>query len=449
MITSLSKQTKTIVSLGFTFFFSFTVQYSVTAQTVDTVQQEVAEQQQASLDDEWSDSFDDEWLEQPESPWQLTGFSEYAIGGFTQQKTLNTDLSLNELRIQQEVNYSSDDFVFSGTGFVIYDDVLSSVDAQFRELQLSFSATSDIDFNLGRQIITWGTGDYLFLNDLFAKDWQSFFSGRHDDYLKAPNDAIRVTSYFDQWSVDVVFIPEFTANDFLIGERFSFYSPQTGRNIAPENKLMVSETNQSQYALRLARQYGSSDVAFYAYKGFWNDPVGIHTDTSKGIFFPKLSIVGASVITPVGKGIFNMEAAFYNSGTYQDNQQGIVPENQVRFLMGYLQEVAKNLTASLQYYLEHNSHYRSASLTANSQNRHLVTARFTYTSFQQKLNSSLFIFYSPTDNDGYFRPSISYRVNDTFQYSFGGNVFWGRNNHTFFGQHQENTNLWLRMRINY
>ncbi|MFW6031595.1 MAG: hypothetical protein ACOC9T_03300, partial [Myxococcota bacterium] len=32
-----------------------------------------------------------------------------------------------------------------------------------------------------------GTGDLVFLNDLFPKDWRSFLLGRDLDYLKAPS----------------------------------------------------------------------------------------------------------------------------------------------------------------------------------------------------------------------------------------------------------------------
>ena len=51
------------------------------------------------------------------------------------------------------------------------------------------------DVSIGRQVQTWGTGDLLFLNDLFPKDFQSFFSGRDDEYLKAPGNAIRITHF--------------------------------------------------------------------------------------------------------------------------------------------------------------------------------------------------------------------------------------------------------------
>ncbi len=34
-----------------------------------------------------------------------------------------------------------------------------------------------LDLRLGRQIITRGVGDLVFINDVFPKDWSAFFPG--------------------------------------------------------------------------------------------------------------------------------------------------------------------------------------------------------------------------------------------------------------------------------
>jgi len=61
-----------------------------------------------------------------------------------------------------------------------------------REASMSLRPTDDLDVRLGRQILTWGTGDLVFINDLFPKDWNAFILGRDEDYLKAPSDAFRL-----------------------------------------------------------------------------------------------------------------------------------------------------------------------------------------------------------------------------------------------------------------
>ena len=59
-----------------------------------------------------------------------------------------------------------------------------------RELNILFTPIDIMDVKAGRQILTWGTGDLLFINDLFPKDWNSFLLGRDEEYLKAPSDAV-------------------------------------------------------------------------------------------------------------------------------------------------------------------------------------------------------------------------------------------------------------------
>jgi hypothetical protein len=43
--------------------------------------------------------------------------------------------------------------------------------------------------------------DLIFINDLFPKDWESFFIGRDTEYLKAPSDAAKI-SLFGDWASD-------------------------------------------------------------------------------------------------------------------------------------------------------------------------------------------------------------------------------------------------------
>ena len=52
-------------------------------------------------------------------------------------------------------------------------------------------------FSAFGQEVIYRTFIYRRYNILFPKDWQSFFSGRDDEYLKAPSDSLRFTYYFD------------------------------------------------------------------------------------------------------------------------------------------------------------------------------------------------------------------------------------------------------------
>ncbi len=72
-------------------------------------------------------------------------------------------------------------FLFKGD--LYHDAVANRVSGVVREAYLDLAA-GRADLRLGRQIVTWGVGDLLFVNDVFPKDWSAFFSGRPLEYLK-------------------------------------------------------------------------------------------------------------------------------------------------------------------------------------------------------------------------------------------------------------------------
>jgi hypothetical protein len=76
-----------------------------------------------------------------------------------------------------------------------------------REAWVFVSPLDAVDIKMGRQVLTWGTGDLVFLNDLFPKDWQSFFLGRDSEYLKAPSDALKFSFFTGLANLDLVYTP--------------------------------------------------------------------------------------------------------------------------------------------------------------------------------------------------------------------------------------------------
>lgn len=421
-------------------------------------------------DENWGDDWDDDWQE--ESPWQFSGFSELAFGRFTQSNSaIDSNNSLAEARARFEVNYSHQVFEFAASGDLLFDQVTKDTRWNTRELTISASPFSALDIKVGRQVLTWGTGDYLFLNDMFAKDWQSFFSGRDDEYLKAPSNSVRLTSYLADVTFDFVWTPDFTPDNYLTGERFSFYSPIAGENIAPADNFIVETTNSSQFSARLSTSINGVEYALYGYQGFWTTPQGskigyspnasLSSDEpiSSYYYFPELTTWGASALTPVntplGSGIFNAEFAYYDSKEDSDGTNPLIANSQFKALVGYEQEVAKNLTASMQYYLEKTLDYTALKQsypfpeTLVDENRHVLTLRLRYSAMQQKLTANLFSFYSPSDKDAYIKPLVNYRYNDNLSFAAGANIFLGKHQHSFFGQHQDNSNAWLRVRYSY
>ncbi|BDY06144.1 hypothetical protein [Ferrimonas sp. YFM] len=404
-------------------------------------------------DDEWGEEWgDDPWAEQVSSPWQpVSGYLELGYGTRLQSDATGLDgPTLSQALGRLETGYRSDRLQGSLRLDLGYDEAVEQWIVDVRELALGTDIGADAHLKAGRQVLTWGTGDYLFLNDLFPKDWQAFFSGQDDEYLKAPVNSIKGSWYGQSLNLDLVYMPRFEADNYLTGERFSYFDPISGQKVAPDKRADEPSDDAASARLYWTRQ--GAEYALYGYWGYTGQPLG--ADAQGSPQHARLNAYGASVRLPALGGLLNAEAAYHLSPD-ADNADLSAPKDKVLALLGYETELVTNLTGSVQYYLEHIRDYQDylAPLPnpeyAADQNRQLLTLRLTYRAMQEKLTLSLFSFYSPTDRDYYLKPQVSYRPNDQWLLSGGLNLMNGQDQHTFFGQLDDNSNAWFRLRYHY
>lgn len=404
-------------------------------------------------EDVWEDEDWDDW-EEPGTASSWSGFVEGGIGyRLSGDPLIEDDATLAELRARIEREWAPGAATISAKLDIGYDAAVSEAIAEFRDLTLAFSVGDATDFRIGRQVQTWGVGDLLFLNDLFPKDYVSFFSGRDDEYLKGPGNSARVTYYNSLVNADLVWTPRFEPDVYLTGERFSFFSPLAGAQVAPDPPLDAKEPDDGEFALRLFRSVEGTEYAGYFYRGYFKQPSALTPDFEPR--FAKLGVIGASVRRPFWSGLFSGEVAWYDSREDGDGDDPLVPNSQFRVLAGYEWEAITNLTVGLQYYVEATLDHDE--LLANSpapetepeKYRQVLTNRLTWRLARDKYTLSLFTFYSPTDNDFYLRPNITWRYSDRWQIVGGANLFGGDDAHTFFNQLQDASNAYLRIRLNY
>ena len=402
------------------------------------------------------DMWDDEDWGEEDSGTVWNGFVEAGLGTrFDRDPLLDDRKTLEELRLRIEAEWRPGNTTITLKADGIYDAIEDNWNAEVRDLTAAFSLGKNVDVRAGRQVQTWGTGDLVFLNDLFPKDFVSFFAGRDDEYLKAPGNAIRLTRYSDPVNVDFVWTPVFEPDVYLSGERFSFFSPLAGVNVAPSPPFKAPEPNKSfsngEFALRLFRTVAGREYALYAYRGFFKQPTAF-TALLEPTFAP-LTSLGASLRQPLGPGLLNIEMSYYLSRDDRSGADPLVPNDQLRFLAGFEWEAKPNFTVGVQYYVESTLDY--SELIApfpgfeSDRNRHLLTNRLTYRAGRDKHTWSLFTFFSPSDHDFYLRPLYTYRHDDHWSLTAGGNLFGGRDPYTFFGQLDDSSNAYLRLRYNY
>jgi hypothetical protein len=410
-----------------------------------------------------------EAVKQPVSrlPFELSGFWEARLGFRTQEDPHQKDVSIGETRLQLQAEKYWERTAGTLTADLLYDPVVDrhAVDLEdgqgfldLREANLAFTPTSFLDAKVGRQILTWGTGDLIFINDLFPKDWNSFFIGRDEEYLKAPSDAVKVSVFTAPVNLDVVYTPRFDSDRFIDGRRISYYNSALGRLAGRDAIVEVEKPDDwfsdDELAARLYSNVRGYEVAAYAYRGFWKGPAGTNPQSGKATF-PSLSVYGASVRGSILRGIGSTEFGYYDSEDDPNGDDPFIRNSELRFLVGYEQEVAKEFTVGVQYYLEYMLHYDDyrrtlpAGTPPADEDRHVLTVRLTKLLMNQNLKLSLFTFYSPSDRDAYLRANIHYKLDDHWAGEIGGNVFVGEEDHTFFGQFKKNSNVYVGVRYSF
>jgi hypothetical protein len=427
----------------------------------------------AEADDDWDD-FDD-WDEDAGSSasesggraWdlQLGGFVEGLVAPRVVRSTASaSEFTAAEARFRLNVDAVHEIASARFRGDVFVDGALSRIWFDIRDASIFIRGGSWFTMRFGRQVLTWGTGDFLFLNDLFPKDFNSFFIGRADEYLKAPSNSIQTTFMMKKVGLDLIWTPIFESDRFIDGERLSFFNPLVGEIQGDRSPFSPIDPLFPDKRLRNGtihgRLYGSAgpvELAAYGYVGFWPQPIALTEAPSPDVrlTFARLAVYGASLRAPLGGGLFNVEGAFYDSFDDRVGTDPTTPNSQFRGLAGYERELFPKFQMGLQYYLEYTLHHDA--LIANSffpqyeQNefRHVLTLRLTQLLVMDKLELSLFTFFSPDELDTYIRPRITYKIIDPLAFVVGANLMFGREDYTFFGQLKENTNVYVRLRYSF
>ncbi len=369
----------------------------------------------------------------------------------SQARACREDFLIGEERLQLEASRSWGPLGAAGKVDLFHDAVDAEVDADLREAYLD-GRYGILDLRIGRQIVTWGLGDLVFINDVFPKDRVAFLSGFPLEYLKKGSDGVSLTFSPEIASLQLVLIQHFRADTFPeAGRRLRFFDPfgeiQARRTVEPPISLENAEV-----ATRLFRTLLGWDLALYAYRGFFHLPgVEMEPGPSLRFFFPRLNVYGASAQGNLLNGVGSLEAGFYDSVNDRKGTNPGIDNSQFRYLLGYQREVLPDLTGGVQYYGEamlHHDRYRATlppDIPPKAEIRHVLTARVTQLLFHQTVRLGLFALWSPNERDLFFNPEAKYNINDNLWVAVGGNVFDGRA-HTEFGQFGGNDNVYVLLR---
>ena len=394
----------------------------------------------------------------------IDGFLQGLYGGrIDADNPTSTEQTASETRMQLRAEHFGDNGEFFGRlDFTMDGAAVEEYDWELREGYFKFRMGSNFDFKVGRQILTWGTGDLIFINDVFAKDYRSFFIGRDDQYLKAPQNAVRVTYYNPIGALDMVWTPRFEANRLPTGYRLSYYNPFVRGIVGTDMNEMYyfdptlpdPKFKNGELATRLSRQFGYFNVSGYFYHGFYKNPLGaVAVDTITFMpVYPRLNVYGASVRGQMWGGIIWLEGGYFDSYDDRDGDNPLMPNSSITGMLGFERQVATNLTVNAQwqadYMLDHDIYAMQQEMAGGyvrDEVKHLLTSRITKRMYSETVTLSGFVFYSPTEEDLYARLLAEYKYTDEIKLAAGANIFDGNHEATDFGQFQLNDNVYLKM----
>lgn len=366
------------------------------------------------------------------------------------------NLKWAEERLQLKVDINRDPLHMLIKTDAFYGHVEEKADIELREGYLHYNAEK-WDARIGRQIITWGLGDLIFINDIFPKDYEAFFAGRPLEYLKKGSDGVKIGAYPGFVSFEFVAIPFFEPNNYPNPKRFWMFDPMPG--IRKEEKEPAINFENPEFALRMYRDFAGFDASVYHYRGFFRQPSLLPDNPMMPkkltLFYPELSVYGASLQGRAIDGLLSLEAGYYDSREDRDGTNPMVPNPQIRYLTGYQRQLWEDFTIGVQYYgeyMQNHSNYKQnlpAGFPEEKKQNQLVTMRLTQFMVHQTLSLSLFTFYSSTYRDYMLNPSVKYNFSDHIWAAIGGNVFGGGKTWTQFGQLDKNDNVYLQMRYEF
>ena len=369
----------------------------------------------------------------------------------TQRLACREPFVLGEGRARIELAPRGEWWGLTAKGEMIFDALVPEVDGELREGYLDL-ALGPLDLRIGRQVITWGVGDLVFINDVFPKDWVAFIAGLPLEYLKKGSDAVSATGHWAGASLQLVLIPRFEADTLPeAGGRLAFHDPMASLEHRHTDDPTPSPGN-TEVGARLSRNVLGWDLSLYAYRGFFHAPAGeAEPGPRLRFFFPPLSVYGASAQGALLGGVLSLEAGYYDSRHDRAGRDAAIENSSVRLLTGYQREVVPDLMLSGQYYvqvMEDHAEYvrsRGPGMPRRSAARHVLTARLTRLLLHQTLRLGLFALASPNDGDWYLGPEARYQITDALSATLGLNVFGGPRR-SDYGQFEANSNLYTVLR---
>jgi len=361
------------------------------------------------------------------------------------------DFPSAELRSQLETEGKN---AAGNTGFLgrfdlLRDFALDDTRLETRELYGDLRSEK-LAARLGRQVITWGVGDLLFINDTFPRDQVALFTGQPQQYLKRGSDALKLNAYPGPANLEWV-IAGFRPDNTPTSRRFVLADPLPA-GLPRRTEEPGNNPNELEISGRVSGYLDNWELSGYASRTHYRSAaLGVTAGEIVGTY-PRLNTLGSSLTGPAGKGVLSLEAGYYDSPQDRAGRDPSIENSQFKGLIGYSRQLWEDATLGLQLYgewMRDYSAYREtlpAGFPAKDRLRKVTTFRFTQLFAHQTVTFNVFAFVGLSERDHYVIPSLRYAFSDNLWAEIGANIFGGNRN-GMLGSLQDNRNVYLTVRL--
>lgn len=315
-----------------------------------------------------------------------------------------------------------------------------------REGYADFAVFKDESLRAGRQVITWGVGDYLFVNDIFPKNYDAFFTGKPFDHMKEAVDAVKVNGLIKGVEVELV-VAAPKPDEMPSASRF------VSTALPPGMQTRDTAREGVDIAVRMARKVGNWDGALYA---------GRYRSRERGLYGVQGGFeweagasrhIGASATGAIGAGVALAEIAFIETDLKSGNMNPYFFGRRMKALLGYARDVGADLSLSVQYHIDTETDYDAyrralaPMVQAAPQTRQTMYFKVQQRLLHQTLGLGVQLF-AAFDGGKYVNPFASYSIADGLNLEVGSNWFSGPTTSPY-GMMKHDRNVYTSLRYSF
>ncbi len=314
------------------------------------------------------------------------------------------------------------------------------------------------DLRLGEQIIIWGRADGVQITDMITPPDYTESISRDLDEIRMPVSAARLRLLGEHLDTTLLWLPFFKAAVQPEGDNPWAVAPVFPENIEvssvsadkPEDSLANSEI-----ALKLSSYLSGLDLAASIFHT-WDDFPAMHrrisiTDNKTTVeFAPKhhrLTIFGLEGARPWSDYVFRFEAAYYRGRYYEPASLLDQPckKDAAKWLGGIDWSPGNDWTVTAQLIGDHV--FGDAALLSRKKDRYISTLNISKKLLDQTLTIANMVYWQLDAGEIFDRFKITYDFSDNMAFFAGIDIFSGDDG--AFGQYEENTQIWVKIKYSF